>query len=185
MPTLEKLLVECATGNRTALGELYNYTYSRLVSFARTRLPKNYPGRETAAEDAVQNTFLMVLEKANHFDPAKGSCLTWLRTICRNIVRDMIRRWHRSRTGYFSDVQISDLPQEQHRHGDGTEPAKGTVPSLLRQLPQELRTIAALKWVDGIPQRTIANLVGCSPSTVSRRLKMAKQILNFPARCAA
>lgn len=43
------------------------------------------------AEEAVQETFTRAWRAADHFDPAVGSLRTWLFSICRNTIIDLVR----------------------------------------------------------------------------------------------
>lgn len=76
-----------ARQDRDAFVALFEYYAPRIKSY----LMKN-GADDATAEEAVQNTFVTVWEKAGGFNPAKASASTWIFTIARNKRIDALRR---------------------------------------------------------------------------------------------
>ena len=81
-----RCLLACARGDRGALRELYDEEAANLLGVALRILR-----RRDAANDAVQDAFLQIWQRAHRFDPAKGSGRGWIFTIVRNRSLNMIR----------------------------------------------------------------------------------------------
>lgn len=111
---LEGLMRAVASGDRTAFRHLYDATQAKLYGVVLRIL------RERAsAEDALQEIYVRIWDKAADFDPGKASAMTWMATIARNRAIDILRS---ARTAIgASEQDIEDLPAEtaeplQERH---------------------------------------------------------------------
>jgi RNA polymerase sigma-70 factor (ECF subfamily) len=85
--TLEDLLAQVALGNRTAFRLLYGRSSAKLFGVCLRILRDR-----TEAEDALQDIYIKVWEKAENFQAGKASAITWLVTIARNASIDRLRR---------------------------------------------------------------------------------------------
>ena len=83
---LSECLRQVARGDSGALKALYDATRSRLWRLAYRMLAE----RE-AAEDTLQEAYLIVWRKAHLFNPGGGEPLAWLKTIVRNKALDVLR----------------------------------------------------------------------------------------------
>lgn len=81
-----RLVSELVTGSQDALAALYD-RHAGVVYAAACRLI----GDRQFAEDIVQETFLALWNRAEQFDPARGSLAAWLLTIARNRTVDRLR----------------------------------------------------------------------------------------------
>lgn len=84
---LDRLLARVAGGDRNAFGNLYDLTSSRLFAVVRCVLK-----RPELAEDALQEAFLRVWQKASLYDPAQARPMAWLAAIARNQAIDLKRK---------------------------------------------------------------------------------------------
>ncbi len=75
-----------AEGDRAALQEVYRRTSAKLFGVCLRIFPEN-----SDAEDALQDAFVNVWQKAGSFDPARASPITWLVTLTRNRAIDRLR----------------------------------------------------------------------------------------------
>ncbi|SOB78588.1 RNA polymerase sigma-70 factor, ECF subfamily [Sphingomonas guangdongensis] len=80
---LNELIARVGQGDRAALRRVYDATSARLFGIC-LRLA----GSRDAAEDALQETFLRVWRRADRFDPARASAMTWLALIARGVAID-------------------------------------------------------------------------------------------------
>jgi RNA polymerase sigma-70 factor (ECF subfamily) len=84
---LETLLSRVTQRDRAAFAELYQETSAKLFGIA-LRITRT---RELA-EEALQESFVAVWERAGAYDPARGSAMAWLVTIVRHGAIDQLRR---------------------------------------------------------------------------------------------
>ncbi|MFD2237012.1 sigma-70 family RNA polymerase sigma factor [Aureimonas populi] len=75
-----------AQGDRVALRDVYDLTSAKLFGICLRILPDRQE-----AEDVLQDVYLTVWRKAEAFDPARASPVTWLATIARNRAIDRRR----------------------------------------------------------------------------------------------
>jgi RNA polymerase sigma-70 factor (ECF subfamily) len=76
-----------ATGDRAAMATLYTRTSAKLFGICVRIL-----GSEAEAEEALQETYILVWRKAGAFDPGRASAITWLAILARNASMDRLRR---------------------------------------------------------------------------------------------
>jgi RNA polymerase sigma-70 factor (ECF subfamily) len=81
------LLARVATGDRAAFSNLYARTSGKLFA-SILRILDN----RSAAEDAVQDAYLRIWNRAGDFDGAVGSPIAWMTTIARHAAIDALRR---------------------------------------------------------------------------------------------
>lgn len=84
--TLSRLVAATAEKDQAAFAALYDLTKRRLFGIALTVLR-----RRDLAEDVLQEAYIRVWRSAARFDPARGSALTWMATIVRNLAIDVKR----------------------------------------------------------------------------------------------
>ena len=123
---------------------------------------------EALAEDAVQETFF----KAYHALPAfRGDSRekTWLMRIainvCRNIRRDA---WFR-----FVDRRITP----EHLPLQSASPEDRALVETVMNLPYRHREVVLLYYYQGMSLREISEVLGIAASTISTRLKKAREKL--------
>ena len=122
------------------------------------------------AEDAVQDTFLKAYRSLASF---RGECSekTWLMKIAINTCCDL-RRAHRLRR--IDPCRIPDLlPQAAEPF---TEAEEALVTQVM-QLPRKLREVILLYYYQDMTVTEIAVSLGISQSSVSGRLKRAREKL--------
>ncbi len=94
-PTETALVQAIAGGSHEALALLYD-RHADAVYATASRLTSD----RQVAEEVVQETFLALWNRADHFNPEVGSLAAWLHTIARNRTVDRLRAAGR-RPGLF------------------------------------------------------------------------------------
>jgi RNA polymerase sigma-70 factor (ECF subfamily) len=84
--TLNRLVAATAVADQAAFAELYGLTRRKLFGVALMVLR-----RRDLAEDVLQEAYVRVWRSASRFDPARGSAITWMATIVRNLAIDVKR----------------------------------------------------------------------------------------------
>ena len=122
------------------------------------------------AEDAVQETFIKAYRALPSY---RGECSikTWLMRIAINSCRDV------QRTGWWKHisrrVSLDMLPETP---GDLSEDTV-TVSMEIARLPAKLREAVLLYYYSNMQIQEIAEALGIAPSSVSGRLRRAKEKL--------
>jgi len=83
---IETLIAQVALGNQSAFSRLYDVTSGKLLAVCLRVL-----NERAAAEDAMQETYLKVWNKADRYQVTGHSPMTWLITIARNTAIDRLR----------------------------------------------------------------------------------------------
>jgi RNA polymerase sigma-70 factor (ECF subfamily) len=84
---LEQLLRRTARRDREAFAALYAQTAAKLFGIAVRIM-----GQKELAEEVLQESFVAVWQRAENYDPARGSAMGWLVTIVRHCAIDQLRR---------------------------------------------------------------------------------------------
>lgn len=138
-----------------------------LVALAQTR-------SEHDAQDVAQDVFCRLLTDATAFT-SDEHLRAWLLRVTVNRCRELRRMPWRRR------VDALDEQAELPSPGVGTEDAAlaelraDPVWQALRQLPEKLRVVALLHYVEEYSTEQIARIVGCAPATVRTRLHRARK----------
>ena len=154
-PTDEELLAGMKAKNAKALDLLYT-RYSRLVFGIAIRILCD----RSEAEDAVQEVFFSLYQKAALFDPAKGSAKAWVVQIAFSRARD--RKGHLLRRGFYSGTDIDTL-DDTLEGGDDIEREVGVridfsrLLSAFEELTQMQRTTLELFYFQGLELREISD----------------------------
>jgi len=173
---LEALLSRCAAGDRAALEILYTRVAPILLAVLMRILR-----RRDAAEDALQDVFVSVWQRAHQFDPIRGRALAWLVSMARYRAIDMQRAARPA-------VALSDAsalePQLQSEGPLDAGEMLGTGALLLRCLEQiaaPQRRCLMLAYHEGLTHSEIARAVneplGTVKSWVRRSLLALRKCL--------
>ena len=126
----------------------------------------------SAAEDAVQETFLKAYRALPRF---RGECSekTWLMRIAMNTCRDMTRSaWFRHNDRRITPEELP-LPAREGVYDDRKE----ELAQAIMKLPRKYRDALLLCYYQDMTQEEAAQALDVSPSSVSKRLKHAREKL--------
>ena len=180
------MLVE---GSEDALARLYD-RHGRAVFAEATRTSRD---RWVAAE-VVQETFLALWNRAELFDPSRGSLRAWLMTIAHNRAVDHLRRASRhDRAAAFSSFAGSgdiDAPTTEWLAAAGepvaaagpepgpemalsSKETRASIQDAIGSLDPVERRVIALAYEGGLSQSEIAASLGWPIGTVKTRTRRA------------
>jgi RNA polymerase sigma-70 factor (ECF subfamily) len=135
------------------------------------RLARGMLGQAADADDATQEIFLRVQEKAASFD-GRGSFAAWVRRLavnhCLNRLAERRRREARCETDHVDAIPATAKP--------GIETSEALERALAR-LPDDQRAALVLREIDGRSYREIADLLAIPIGTVMSRLARARERL--------
>lgn len=131
-------------------------------------------GREDA-DEVVQNVFLKLWQRADQFDPARGSFAAWFMTIARHCVFDQLKR---RRSAVAVGDAIDELLERTPDPGLSLDERvllgerRATVLAAVRELPAEQRRTLVLAYFGGLSQAAISEALGVPLGTVKKRLRL-------------
>jgi len=156
-----------------ALGELYD-RYGRLVYSLIYRIVRD----AGIAQDLVQETFLRIWNRAQGFNPGKGSLGPWLLAVARNRAIDYMR----SSSGRMRNA----LELEEHEHpslfmdlereilqADRARRVKGA----MDKLSPRHRQVIELAYFEGLSQSEMAERLGQPLGTVKTWVRAALKLM--------
>lgn len=79
-------MTRVATRDRDAMRDVYDRSAAKLFGVCLRIFPQ-----AADAEDALQDAFMTIWQRAGSFDPTRGSPITWLVTVTRNRAIDRLR----------------------------------------------------------------------------------------------
>lgn len=129
-------------------------------------------GDAELAKDAVQETFLKAYKALPSF---RGECSlqSWLMRIAINTCRDMQRSW------WHRHVNRNVIPEEMNAACEPVSDDAITVSQAIAALPVKLREVVLLYYYQNMQLDEIAQTLLISPSSVSGRLKRARNKLRI------
>jgi RNA polymerase sigma-70 factor, ECF subfamily len=172
------LLQMTMAGDEEAFTLLYRRLRGVVYRFAR-----QMSGSSSLAEDVTQEVFLILLRRAELYDPQRGSLSTYLTRIARN---EILRRLSRDRA-YVALVEEDGAPDK-----DADESLIVRIDPLgnlmrdeeiesVRQavlgLPLHYREVVVLCELEGMSYSDAAASLGCAVGTVRSRLHRARALL--------
>ncbi len=128
----------------------------------------------SAAEEIVQETFLIVWRKAALFAPTRGSATAWVYAIARNVRIDRLRRepaWQ-ALTDEAEDRASEETPADEAM---AARQIQARVRDVMDRLPPEQAAVIRLAFVDGMSHGQIAEATGAPLGTVKTRMNLAYQ----------
>jgi len=158
---LEALLARCAAGDAVALERLYARVAPTLLAVLMRILR-----RRDLAEDALQDVFVSVWQRARQFDPIRGRALAWLVSVARYRAIDVQRATRPvlalSDAGSALETQIhTDSPDAAELLGAGT-----LLRHCLEQIGAAQRRCLLLAYEEGLSHSEIARAIGEPLGTV-------------------
>ncbi len=161
-------------GDARGLEALYDAHHRTVLGLAYRML-----GDRTAAEDALQETFLAAWRRAYSYDPARGTPRGWLLSIAHHHCIDRLRRAQRQGSPAeldeaIADPERSDVFQAAHQHMQRAE-----IRAALASIPAVQRQAIELAYFAGCAQQEIAALQGVPLGTVKGRLRIGLQKLRL------
>ena len=160
---INELIAEIARGNTAALDELARLVSARMLSVARSVLRD-----AAAAEDAVQDSFIKILEKSNRFKPDTNG-YAWICKIVYNTALNIAKR-ERVTVDISECFDLSDGTNVSERATVGM-----TVEKAMSVLDGTERRVIYQKYFMDFTVRDSAKALGLSKSKVSRTVLAAEE----------
>ncbi len=150
-----------------ALSEFYDRHASFVYSLTRSVLRD-----DGDAEDVVQDVFFRVWERADAFDPARGSPAAWLTTMTRRLAIDRTRsRSFRARGREAPLEVVAASASSSGADAVAVSAEANEVLAALEQLEPAYREVIRLSYYEGLSHSRIASRLGTPLGTVKSRLR--------------
>ena len=170
---LQRGLAACGRGEEAGLEAVYGVLSAQLFGLLVRILQ-----RRDLAEEALQDTFVNVWNKASEYRAGRGSITTWVTTIARNRAFDILRRERRD-VPLEPEVLLgmSDAAALEAGAGDAGEPRSLAESRRLREcferLSERQRESVLLAYFRGLTQEEIAAKLSAPLGTVKSWVRRA------------
>jgi len=173
--TDDKLLIRIRSGDEEAFAALYRQRQAAIYRFAL-----HMSGSMPAAEDVVQEVFLVLLREDCGFDPERGTLSGYLFGIARKLVLRHVERG-RSDVALESELDEAALPELAVNDDPLAELTEREGIAALRRavqaLPRRYREVVVLCDLEEVDYADAAVALGCPIGTVRSRLHRARGLL--------
>jgi RNA polymerase sigma-70 factor (ECF subfamily) len=181
------LVRRCIAGDADAWASLVRAQHRRVYG-----LCYRFTGSQTDAEDLTQDVFLKLYRNLASFDLEKGSFITWMTTLTRNLLVDHFRRSRQDRStssldlGWDTAAGDDAMPPPVERLEDHAPSAHqkvfnrelyGLIQQALKQLSPELREAVILRDLDDLDYKEIAQVLRIPEGTVKSRISRGRMEL--------
>jgi RNA polymerase sigma factor (sigma-70 family) len=135
---LEHLIAACAAKDSRALRRLYDLTSPQLLA-CMVRILK----RRALAEEALQDVFVSIWQRASQYETRRGRARAWLVSIARHRAIDVLRQ---ERAELYRETEIDELPQLAVEGSTGPRPAAPPPPWRAASNRSAAISAAASSW---------------------------------------
>ena len=170
---LVALLSQVATGDRDAFRVLYGRTSAKLYASVLRIL-----GSQAAAEDAVQEAYLKIWNRAGNFDGERGSPIAWMTTIARHAAIDAARRGAERISAVSSEIDPETV--DNLAGPSGTAVGGAATPRLtlcLERLEPDRRSMVVMAYCLGWSREELAGRYDRPVATVKTILRRSLIVL--------
>lgn len=172
-PNEANLIQRIAGGNEIAFDQIYQRYRLRVYGFSY-RMTLN----QTVAEDITHETFLVLVRNPERFKAERGSLLTYLCAVARNLVMNHLRRKYNGDKGFdeFDNFDIPDRGKSPLATLLDKELAE-RINDCIAALPSLQREVIILREYEGLSYEDIAKVTEAELGAVKTRLHRARQTL--------
>jgi len=168
---LQALLSRCAAADASALERLYELA-SPLLFAALTRILR----RRSLAEEALQDVFVSIWQRAGQFQPSRGRAMAWMMSIARYRAIDLLRH-ERSAPILVPELPDRGVADDDKEESSAWMPTAGLLERCLGLLNDQQRNCLELAYVGGNSHEDISRLTGNPLGTVKSWIRRGLQSL--------
>lgn len=156
------LLEGCALNSEPAFEELYALCSTQLFSVAMRILKI-----EAVAEEALQEAFIKIWQKAEHYAPSAGKPMTWMYSIARHQALDLLRR-RSVREGNEMNNEFSSIAQiaDESHFSIPTSDETGLLLKCLNKLAGPAQDCVVSAYCEGYSHEELSSRHNAPVSTV-------------------
>jgi RNA polymerase sigma factor (sigma-70 family) len=172
---LNQMLASVAKGDQQAFADLYKSTSSRVYGVIVRMMHDR-----GEAEDILQEVYATAWRRADSFDPARGSAMTWLITLGRNRTIDRMRQHREELLGDDQAPEVADDAPTPAAAAEASQERHRLEECLDRLEPQQGRAVREA-FFSGVTYSELANKLavplGTMKSWIRRSLMALKTCL--------
>lgn len=170
-----KLLIEgCVRNERKSQEKLFQLFYGKMMVVCL-----RYCSDRDTAQEVLQEGFIKIFEKLEHFD-YKGSFEGWIRRIIANTAIDTIRKSKKlvyvENEDYVFQAKL-EHPMEEQEIAEWRDLKANIAMEAIEQLSPAYKTVFNLYVIEEFSHKEIAEILGISEGTSKSNLAKAKQNL--------
>lgn len=169
-PDFTALMAQMAQGDHSALTALYDATSALAYGLAWRILQD-----QSAAEDVIIEVYTQVYQQASHYEPSRGTPVTWLLTLTHSRALDRLRvesLRQRREAPLETGLPIPSSTPDPEASSIATE-LRQVVHTALAALSQGQRQVIELAYYSELSHSEIAAQLGQPLGTIKTRLRMA------------
>ncbi|MCD7058898.1 sigma-70 family RNA polymerase sigma factor [Pelagibacterium xiamenense] len=159
------LIARTALADRTAFRALYARTSAKLFGVVLRIL-----GNRSEAEDAVQDIYVKIWQRADQYREDLGSPMTWLITIARNHAIDIIRR-RKPETRDIDDAREIADPKMTPEQSAANAGERARLEECLETLPEQRADAVQAAYVEGYSYQELADRFAIPLNTIRTWLR--------------
>ena len=163
-----RLVQRLAKGDRTAFESIWSRHQGPVYRYAW-----HLSGSESVAEEATQETFLILIENPKRFDAARGALGAFLYGVARNCTLARLRQDREDPWNDALDPASESATDESLLRSETIERVREAVASL----PIAYREAVVACDLEELSYEDAAKLMGCAIGTVRSRLARGRQLL--------
>jgi RNA polymerase sigma-70 factor, ECF subfamily len=164
------LLRRARQGDEGAFAELYARHHAPIYRYAARMCGPD------AADDVLQETFVVVLERGQRFDPARGTFGAYLFGVARHMVLKQLGPKYQVPQVVGADAAAPAQPPDALDALSERE-RSAALRVAIASLPPAYREVVVLCDLEELDYPTAARIVGCPIGTIRSRLHRARALL--------
>ena len=182
---LDELVKMARAGNKDAMSDLYEQTYSKVYYVVKSMVKD-----EDAVFDILQDSYIKAF---SHLDSFEGTrFLPLVRQIAANTARDWLKR---KKPLLFTDMtgeEETDIPIEERFEDDreanipelviDQEETTRLLREIIDELPEDQRAAIGMYYYEGMSVREIAEAMGATENAVKSRLLYGRRKIEKKVR---
>jgi len=154
---VENLVIQAVNGDGDAFGELYIIHVEKIYRYVFYQVKS-----KTVAEDITEEVFLKAWRAISSCRGKEKSFSSWLYRIAHNQIIDEFRRRKRHPSLLIETVEsITDTTNGVEKYLEQQE-----LLGVIDYLPSNQRQVIILKFIEGLDNREIANIMGKSEGAI-------------------
>lgn len=169
---LQRLLERCASADAGALQRLYELAAPILFA-SLTRILR----RRALAEEALQDVFVSIWQRAGQFSAARGRPMAWMMSIARYRAIDLLRHERSAPVLVPELLEASAAAADANDESGPWMPAAGIMERCLELLSEQQKRCLELAFVGGNSHEDIARVTGSPLGTVKSWIRRGLQSL--------
>lgn len=151
--------------------EAFNEIYSNFSQIIFNLMFRTLHNREES-EDALQDVFLQVWDRASSYDSSKGAVSTWITNMARNKAIDKLRSRANRRCLNITDEESLKSNIDMNSIIENINERRVVIKRALDGIPSEQRKVIEMAYFDGLTHVEISELLSLPIGTVKTRIAL-------------